>query len=103
MTNWLLVFVLVAIGLKHLAPKLYLLIFAAAGLAILLLAAWMGRATKHLAEPMGERDRRLAQPTFGNAALADRLRAALAVYRSRRVSLLSKMQDHILSMLFPPP
>jgi Ca2+:H+ antiporter len=69
-TNWLLVFVLVAIGLKHLAPKLYLLIFAAAGLAILLLAAWMGRATKHLAEPMGEGIGGLLNSTFGNAALA---------------------------------
>jgi hypothetical protein len=48
--NWLLIFVRVSIALEHFAPEKHLLIFVSSGLAILPLAAWMGRATEHLAE-----------------------------------------------------
>ena len=66
--NWLLVFVPVAIGLEHWAPHQHLAVFAASGLAIVPLAAWLGRATEHLAERMGEGVGGLLNATFGNAA-----------------------------------
>ena len=68
MMNWLLVFIPVTVALEHFAPERHLLIFAASGLAILPLAAWMGRATEHLAERMGEGVGGLLNATFGNAA-----------------------------------
>ena len=52
--NWLLIFVPVSIALEHFAAEKHLLIFVSSGLAILPLAAWMGRATEQLAERMGE-------------------------------------------------
>jgi Ca2+:H+ antiporter len=66
--NWLLLFVPVAIALEHFAPQQHLLIFGAAGLAILPLAAWMGKATERLAERLGEGVGGLLNATFGNAA-----------------------------------
>src|SRR5215467_14232796 len=66
--NWLLIFVPVAVALEHYAPHLHLGIFIASGLAILPLAAWMGRATEHLAERLGEGVGGLLNATFGNAA-----------------------------------
>jgi Ca2+:H+ antiporter len=66
--NWLLLFVPVAVGLEHFAPERHLLIFVSSGLAILPLAAWMGRATEQLAERMGEGVGGLLNATFGNAA-----------------------------------
>ena len=66
--NWLLPFIPIAVALEHFAPERHLLIFIAAGLAILPLAAWMGRATEHLAERMGEAVGGLLNATFGNAA-----------------------------------
>lgn len=66
--NWLLLFVPVAVGLEHLAPERYLLVFATSCLAILPLAGWMGRATEQLAERMGEGVGGLLNATFGNAA-----------------------------------
>jgi Ca2+:H+ antiporter len=77
--SWLLVFVPVAIALEYLAPERHLLIFVSAGLAILPLAAWMGRATEHLAERMGEGVGGLLNATFGNAA---ELIIAIAALRS---------------------
>jgi Ca2+:H+ antiporter len=68
MVNLLLLFAPLAIGLEHLAPEHHLLVFVATGLAILPLAAWMGRATEHLAERMGEGVGGLLNATFGNAA-----------------------------------
>src|SRR5215475_529492 len=65
--NWLLIFVPVSIALEHFAPQKHLLIFISAGLAILPLAAWMGRATEQLAERMGEGVGGLLNATFGNA------------------------------------
>jgi Ca2+:H+ antiporter len=75
----LLIFVPIAIALEYLAPGQHLLIFATASLAILPLAAWMGRATEHLAERMGEGVGGLLNATFGNAA---ELIIALAALRA---------------------
>jgi len=66
--NWLLLFIPTAIALEHLAPQQHLPIFVAAGLAILPLAAWMGKATERLAERLGEGVGGLLNATFGNAA-----------------------------------
>jgi Ca2+:H+ antiporter len=66
--NWLLVFVPATIALEHFAPERHLAIFISAGLAILPLAMWMGRATEQLAERMGEGVGGLLNATFGNAA-----------------------------------
>jgi len=66
--NWLLVFVPATIALEHFAPERHLAKFISAGLAILPLAMWMGRATEQLAERMGEGVGGLLNATFGNAA-----------------------------------
>ena len=77
--SWLLFFVPVAIALEFLAPDRHLLIFASASLAIVPLAAWMGRATEQLAERLGEGIGGLLNATFGNAA---ELIIALAALRA---------------------
>src|SRR5689334_20455313 len=46
----------------------HLLVFVTSSLAILPLAAWMGRATEELAEHLGEGVGGLLNATFGNAA-----------------------------------
>jgi Ca2+:H+ antiporter len=66
--NWLLFFVPIAFGLEVLAHDRPFLIFAASSLAILPLAAWMGRATEQLASRLGEGVGGLLNATFGNAA-----------------------------------
>ncbi|MBS0267341.1 MAG: calcium/proton exchanger [Proteobacteria bacterium] len=68
MWNWLLGFAPVAIALEHFAPAHYTLIFITAALAILPLAAWLGRATEQLADRAGEGVGGLLNATFGNAA-----------------------------------
>jgi Ca2+:H+ antiporter len=68
MLNSLLIFVPVAVALEHWMPGQHVLIFLAAGIAILPLAGWMGRATEHLAQRMGEGVGGLLNATFGNAA-----------------------------------
>ncbi len=77
--NWLLLFVPITIGLEFIAPERYLFIFATSAVAILPLAAWMGRATEQLAERMGEGVGGLLNATFGNAA---ELIIALAALRA---------------------
>lgn len=79
MMNWLLLLIPVAIGQELLAPERYLLVFITSALAIVPLAAWMGRATEHLAERMGEGVGGLLNATFGNAA---ELIIALAALRA---------------------
>jgi Ca2+:H+ antiporter len=79
MMNVLLVFIPVAVALEHFMPGQHVLIFLAAGIAILPLAGWMGRATEHLAERMGEGVGGLLNATFGNAA---ELIIALAALRA---------------------
>ena len=66
--SWLLLFIPVAVALEWSAPERYLLLFVAAGLAILPLAGWMGRATEQLASRLGEGVGGLLNATFGNAA-----------------------------------
>src|SRR5215475_4188028 len=99
--NWLLLFVPVAIGLEFLAPDRHLLVFAASSLAILPLAAWMGRATEQLAERMGEGVGGLLNATFGNAA---ELIIALAALRAGlhdvvKASLAGSILGNILLVL----
>src|SRR5262245_19776319 len=66
--NWLLIFIPIAVALEHLAPERHLWVFAAAGLAIIPLAGWMGKATEHLADRVGSGIGGLLNATFGNAA-----------------------------------
>lgn len=77
--SWLLLFVPIAVALEILAPERHQLVFAAAGLAILPLAGWMGRATEQLASRLGEGVGGLLNATFGNAA---ELIIALAALRA---------------------
>jgi Ca2+:H+ antiporter len=77
--NWLLLFIPVAIGLEFIAPDRHLMIFVASSMAILPLAASMGRATEELAEHLGEGVGGLLNATFGNAA---ELIIALAALRA---------------------
>jgi Ca2+:H+ antiporter len=101
MINWLLLFAPLAIGLEHLAPEYHLLVFLTSGLAILPLAAWMGRATEHLAERMGEGVGGLLNATFGNAA---ELIIALAALRAGlhdvvKASIIGSIVGNILLVL----
>jgi Ca2+:H+ antiporter len=79
MLKWLLVLVPVAIALEYLAPQRHLLIFVTTAIAILPLAAWLGRATEQLADRSGEGVGGLLNATFGNAA---ELIIALAALRA---------------------
>lgn len=67
MLNWMLLCVPLAVLLEHLAAQQHLLVFLAAALAIVPLAAWLGRATEQLAERSGEGVGGLLNATFGNA------------------------------------
>src|SRR6201986_2223144 len=101
MINVLLLFVPLAIVLEHVAPEHHLLVFVASGLAILPLAAWMGRATEHLAERMGEGVGGLLNATFGNAA---ELMIALAALRAGlydvvKASIIGSIVGNILLVL----
>jgi Ca2+:H+ antiporter len=64
----LLAFVPLALGLKLLAPSYTIAIFIASGLAILPLAAYIGKSTEELAERLGAGIGGLMNATFGNAA-----------------------------------
>ena len=99
--NWLLFFAPVAVALEHLAPERHLLIFVSAGLAILPLAAWMGRATEHLAERMGEGIGGLLNATFGNAAELIIALAALraGLYDVVKASIVGSIVGNILLVL----
>jgi Ca2+:H+ antiporter len=66
--TWFLLFIPAAIGLEVFVPERHFLVFAASSLAILPLAAWMGRATEELAGRLGEGAGGLLNATFGNAA-----------------------------------
>ena len=95
MLNWLLLFVPVADRASSISrPSSHLLIFLAAGLAILPLAGWMGRATEHLAERMGEGIGGLLNATFGNAAELIIALAALRAGLLRRRQGLDRRLDH---------
>ena len=79
MLKWLLTFVPIAIALEYLTPQRHLLIFVTAAIAILPLAAWLGRATEQLANRSGEGVGGFLNATFGNAA---ELIIALAALRA---------------------
>ena len=66
--NWLLVFIPIAWWLEHFRPEMHTAVFAAACLAVLPLAGWLGRATEHIAARTGEGIGGLLNATFGNAA-----------------------------------
>jgi Ca2+:H+ antiporter len=66
--NWLLVFAPIALLLEQFAPERTLLIFGAAAVSIVPLAAIMARATGVLAERLGPAIGGLLNATFGNAA-----------------------------------
>jgi Ca2+:H+ antiporter len=99
--NWLLVFVPITIALEYLAPERHLLIFVSSGLAILPLAAWMGRATEQLAERMGEGVGGLLNATFGNAAELIIALAALreGLYDVVKASIAGSIVGNILLVL----
>jgi Ca2+:H+ antiporter len=67
--DWLLVFVPIAIVVRF-VPGLYspTALFIISCLAMIPLAAWMGRATEHLAKRLGSGVGSLMNATFGNAA-----------------------------------
>lgn len=101
MLNWLLAFVPVAIALEYLAPERHLLVFAAAAIAILPLAGWLGRATEQLADRSGEGVGGLLNATFGNAA---ELIIALAALRAGlhdvvKASIVGSIVGNILLVL----
>jgi Ca2+:H+ antiporter len=99
--TWLLLFVPVAIGLEVLAPERHLLVFASSSLAILPLAASMGRATEQLAERMGEGVGGLLNATFGNAAELIIALAALraGLYHVVEASIVGSIVGNILLVL----
>jgi len=99
--NWLLVFVPIAAGLEHWEPQQQLAIFVTSGLAILPLAAWMGRATEQLAERTGEGVGGLLNATFGNAAeLIIALAALLSgLYDIVKASIAGSIIGNILLVL----
>jgi len=66
--NWLLPLVPVTIVLRFAAPDSHVLLFILAGIAIIPLAGWMGKATEHLADRSGEALGGLLNATFGNMA-----------------------------------
>lgn len=66
--NWFLPLVPAAIILHYAAPEAYVWGFIIAGLAIVPLAGWMGKATEHLADRTGEGIGGLLNATFGNMA-----------------------------------
>jgi Ca2+:H+ antiporter len=101
MMNWFLVFVPVAVALEHLTPERHLLIFIASGLAILPLAAWMGRATEHLASRMGEGVGGLLNATFGNAAelIISLVALQAGLYDVVKASIVGSIVGNILLVL----
>ncbi|HMJ05925.1 MAG TPA: calcium/proton exchanger [Chthoniobacterales bacterium] len=66
--DWLLVFVLVAIGLRFWPGASPTLLFVCSALGIIPVAGWIGRATEALAARVGEGLGGLLNATFGNAA-----------------------------------
>src|SRR5262245_46581299 len=99
--NWLLFFVPVSIALEHFAPEKHVLIFISAGLAILPLAAWMGRATEQIAGRLGEGVGGLLNATFGNAAELIIALAALreGLYDVVKASVAGSIVGNILLVL----
>src|SRR5688572_17845505 len=66
--NWLLPLTPVAIVMRFVAPEAHIWLFFLAGVAIIPIAGWMGKATEHLAARTGEGIGGLLNATFGNMA-----------------------------------
>jgi Ca2+:H+ antiporter len=66
--SWLLPLTPLVIALRFLTPESHVLLFILAGVAIIPLAGWMGKATEHLADRTGEALGGLLNATFGNMA-----------------------------------
>jgi Ca2+:H+ antiporter len=66
--NWLLPLTPIAILVRFLAPEAHVWLFFLAGVAIIPIAGWMGKATEHLAARTGEGIGGLLNATFGNMA-----------------------------------
>jgi Ca2+:H+ antiporter len=66
--NWLLLLTPIAIVVRFAAPESHVWLFFLAGVAIIPLAGWMGKATEHLAVRTGEGIGGLLNATFGNLA-----------------------------------
>ena len=66
--NWLLPLIPITIALRFLAPEAHVWLFFLAGVAIVPVAGWMGKATEHLAVRTGEGIGGLLNATFGNMA-----------------------------------
>ncbi|HET6617144.1 MAG TPA: cation transporter, partial [Gemmatimonadota bacterium] len=66
--NWLLPLTPIAIAMRFAAPEAHVWLFFIAGIAIIPLAGWMGKATEHLAARTGEGIGGLLNATFGNMA-----------------------------------
>jgi Ca2+:H+ antiporter len=66
--NWLLPLTPIVIAARYLAPERHVLLFVLAGIAIIPLAGWMGKATEHLADRAGDALGGLLNATFGNMA-----------------------------------
>lgn len=66
--NWLLPLTPLVVAMRYLAPESHVALFILAGIAIIPLAGWMGKATEHLADRTGEALGGLLNATFGNMA-----------------------------------
>ena len=66
--NWFLLFIICAVYLEHYKPQMHTFIFLSACLAIIPLAALLGRATEGLADYLGDAFGGILNATFGNAA-----------------------------------
>ena len=66
--NWLLPLTPIAIAMRFVAPDAHIWLFFLAGVAIIPIAGWMGKATEHLAARTGEGIGGLLNATFGNMA-----------------------------------
>ncbi len=99
--NWLLLFVPITIALERPAPEQSIWIFVSAALAIVPLAAWLGKATERIAERTGEGVGGLLNATFGNAAELIIGMAALraGLYDVVKASLAGSIIGNILLVL----
>src|SRR3546814_564650 len=66
--NWLLLLTPIAVVVRFAAPDAHVWLFFLAGIAIIPLAGWMGKATEHLAARTGEGIGGLLNATCGNMA-----------------------------------
>jgi Ca2+:H+ antiporter len=101
MLTILLIFVPTAIVLSFLSPSSHMLIFFAACLAIVPLAAWLGRATEELARNTNQGIGSLLNATFGNATELIIAVAALhkGLYPVVKASLTGSLIGNLLLVL----